>query len=202
MLRRLRRGGAPAAGWSSVAGVLGVCPRRLGAAIPPTVTADRPLLRAFCTAPPTPAAHPAAVRQLAAARQLAISRVAIKVTHSRSSGSGGQNVNKLATKVTLRVDMALTGLPADVLARLAEQQRRLLVTGGTHLLIQCEETRSQSRNLDLALRRLQQCVDAAAVVPRERVVSVEPPESVKRERRREKRQHSEKKTARRGGADF
>ena len=70
----------------------------------------------------------------------------VKVSHSRSSGPGGQNVNKVATKVDLRVDMSDTSwLPPDVHARFLVEAKSHLVKSG--LLIQCDETRSQARNL-------------------------------------------------------
>ncbi|KAL1504514.1 hypothetical protein AB1Y20_010916 [Prymnesium parvum] len=132
-----------------------------------------------------------------------IPRDLIDVSFVRSSGPGGQNVNKLSTKAVLRVDLARAAahLPPDLLARLREQERARLTTGG-ELLLQCDEERSQQRNLKLALARLQAMVDRAAVVPKERVVSEEPPERVKEARRREKRQHALKKKARRLSHDY
>ena len=124
------------------------------------------------------------------------------MTHSRSSGAGGQNVNEVATKVTLRLAMADAAeyLPEDVLARLREQQRSRL-TKADELVLQCDEERTQGRNLKRAFARLQSLVDDAAVVPKERIISLEPPERVKAARRQAKRHHAAKKQARRGGYD-
>eukprot|EP00322_Chrysochromulina_rotalis_P020873 CAMPEP_0115876026 /NCGR_PEP_ID=MMETSP0287-20121206/25428_1 /TAXON_ID=412157 /ORGANISM="Chrysochromulina rotalis, Strain UIO044" /LENGTH=179 /DNA_ID=CAMNT_0003331363 /DNA_START=13 /DNA_END=552 /DNA_ORIENTATION=- len=134
--------------------------------------------------------------------KLTLPKHIVDVSHSRSSGAGGQNVNKVSTKVTLRLAMsdAADFLPNDVMERLREQQRTR-ITKADELVLQADEERTQGANLRRAFQRLQSFVDAAAVLPKERLVSLEPPARVKEQRRREKRLHSAKKRTRRGGDD-
>ena len=92
-------------------------------------------------------------------------------------------------------------LPPEVHARFLVEAKSHLVKNG--LLIQCDETRSQARNLFLAHRRLQRMLDKATVVPKERVISLEPPKYIKARRKDAKQHASKKKQSRRGGTpDF
>ena len=138
------------------------------------------------------------------ARQLvatpAVPPHAMRITHAHAGGPGGQNVNNVATKVLLRVDISAAGsaswLPADVRERLRAQQRPRL-TASDELLISCSETRSQAQNRQRAHDRLSSMLAAAAVAPKERVVSLEPPAHAKRARAEDKRRRSQKKALRR-----
>ena len=134
-----------------------------------------------------------------AATKFEIPRHLVTVTHSRSSGSGGQNVNKVSTKVTLRLAMAdvTPFLPPAVLNRFREQQQHR-ITKADEILLHCDEDRTQSRNLKLAFQRLQSFVDEASFEPAEfvRRQDTEVPERVQRVRKHQKQQHAAKKSSR------
>ena len=82
----------------------------------------------------------------------------------RASGPGGQNVNKVATAVQLRVDVAASGLPALVKARLLRLGGSRVTSEGV-LVIEAREYRTQAQNRVAARERLHALLDRAAVAP-------------------------------------
>ena len=92
----------------------------------------------------------------------------LRVEFARGGGPGGQNVNKVASKVLLRFDVAGSpALPPEVRARLLEKLATRL-TGSGELLIAASEHRDQPRNREAALARLRMLIEQALRVPKAR----------------------------------
>ncbi|KAI9323440.1 hypothetical protein BX666DRAFT_1846931 [Dichotomocladium elegans] len=85
----------------------------------------------------------------------------LRISFSRSSGPGGQNVNKVSTKVDMRLKLAEAGwIPAYA-------KEKLKLTKAGELIVTSDKTRSQAKNVDDCYSKLVQVIKEAVAVPRE-----------------------------------
>jgi ribosome-associated protein len=119
----------------------------------------------------------------------------VQVSFSRSSGPGGQAVNKLSTKAELRVALAtIDGLDEAAIARLRRLAGQRL-TSEDVIIIQADSNRSQRRNREEAMDRLREMVLRAATPPKRRK-KTRPSRGAVERRLQHKREQSEKKQRR------
>lgn len=127
--------------------------------------------------------------------QLVIPRREIRFTFVRSSGPGGQNVNKVASKAVLRWSAVESpSIPEHVRHRLIAQCARRINDRG-ELILSSQRYRDQGRNIDDCLAKLRSLILTAAKVPTRRK-KTKVPKGAREDRLKQKRATAERKQGR------
>jgi ribosome-associated protein len=127
-----------------------------------------------------------------------IPREELDISFARSGGPGGQNVQKVSSKVLVRWKPGDSpSLPSDVKARLLAQQRHRLTNEG-ELLVTSQRTRDQGRNVEDCLDKLRELIVRALRPPKPRKAT-RPTRGSRERRLRGKKHHSERKARRAAG---
>ena len=113
----------------------------------------------------------------------------------RSSGAGGQNVNKVSSKVVLSFDLQASQSLSEEEKELAEKNLASKLTTEKVLILQCDEDRSQLRNKDIVIKRFLQLMEKAITVQKPRKPT-RVPNSVIKKRIENKRKQSDRKQSR------
>ncbi len=114
---------------------------------------------------------------------------------SRSSGAGGQHVNKVSTRVELLFDVSNSDVLTDTEKTTLITKLKGRISKDGILTIACEETRSQSRNKEIAYERFVSILEEALKPIKKRVVTKASKSSVEK-RLKNKKMQSDKKDSR------
>ncbi len=147
--------------------------------------------------------HPARRAPVASGVEIApgvvVPESALEFAAVRSSGPGGQNVNKVSTKAELRLSIDALPIPEWSRRRLLDLAGRR-VSGEGVLMIASDEHRSQVRNKSECLARLRELLVRAMTRPKRRVKTT-PTKSSQRKRVDDKKARGRLKEGRRGGGE-
>ena len=120
----------------------------------------------------------------------------LKFKAVRSSGAGGQNVNKVSSKVILSFDLNNSGSLSEEEKALLENKLASRLTNDGILILNCDEDRSQLKNKEIVTKRFLQIITQGLIIPKTRKAT-KIPKSVIRKRLRDKKSNSEIKQNRR-----
>lgn len=120
----------------------------------------------------------------------------LKFKAVRSSGAGGQNVNKVSSKVILSFDLNNSGSLSEEEKALLENKLASRLTNDGILILSCDEDRSQLKNKEIVTKRFLQIITQGLIIPKIRKAT-KIPKSVIRKRLKDKKSNSETKQNRR-----
>jgi ribosome-associated protein len=134
-------------------------------------------------------------------KNISLDESELQLRFVRSSGPGGQNVNKVSTAVQLRFDVGNSpSLPGDVRTRLIRIAGRRITQDGI-LIIEARQFRTQERNREDAMERLVELIRQATQKPKPRK-KTKPSRAAKEKRIESKKQRGKTKEMRRTARDF
>jgi ribosome-associated protein len=114
--------------------------------------------------------------------KVAVAESEIEIKAIRAQGSGGQNVNKVSSAIHLRFDIAASSLPDVYKERLLKLNDSRITREGI-VVIKSQQYRTQEKNREEAVRRLQALIDNVAVAPPKRKPTK--PSRISQQKRRE-----------------
>lgn len=115
---------------------------------------------------------------------------------TRSSGAGGQHVNKVSSKIELIFNLIESSVfNEEQKERLQDKLQTRLTKEGV-LMLQCDESRSQHSNKDLVIKRFFELIETSLIIPKKRI-QTNIPRAVIKKRLKSKRNLSDKKLLRR-----
>jgi len=113
----------------------------------------------------------------------------------RSSGSGGQHVNKVSSKIELHFDLENSKFLSDDQKNLLLKSLKNKLTKNNELVLQCDESRSQHKNKEIVIKRFFEILGKGLIVPKKRKPTRIPKSAIKK-RLKNKSLRSEKKADR------
>lgn len=113
----------------------------------------------------------------------------------RSSGAGGQHVNKTSSKVELQFNVEISQFLTEEQKELLYKNLETRLTKDNVLILQCGESRSQHKNKSIVIERFLELIKQSLIVPKKRK-KTKTPKAVKLKRLKNKKQNAEKKANR------
>ncbi len=129
---------------------------------------------------------------------LSIAESDLRWSYARSSGPGGQNVNKVNSKATLRWTPPADFLSAAAMSRFRKLAKRYFTEDG-EVVIASDEHRDQQRNVERSREKLRELILKALVAPKRRIATK--PSKASRARRLSDKRHASEKKQSRGRVD-
>eukprot|EP00188_Purpureofilum_apyrenoidigerum_P002668 Plantae.Rhodophyta-Purpureofilum_apyrenoidigerum.ctg27304.p1 GENE.Plantae.Rhodophyta-Purpureofilum_apyrenoidigerum.ctg27304~~Plantae.Rhodophyta-Purpureofilum_apyrenoidigerum.ctg27304.p1 ORF type:complete len:178 (+),score=46.06 Plantae.Rhodophyta-Purpureofilum_apyrenoidigerum.ctg27304:101-634(+) len=144
----------------------------------------------------------AAVRMMADARRMPhVDMNKVRVSYARSSGPGGQNVNKVETKVEMRLSLDDIDISESAMKRL-QQIVVGRVNNAGELIVSNSETRSRKTNYDNCIKKITEFIDKAMIEPKDWNKNSKTADKFHRKRLEDKRRRSENKASRKRTGNF